>query len=172
MCSLQTFKIDMKALRQGNNEMQIKLDDEYFKAIDAPDVHRGDLIAEISILRTGDIFEMNFHTEGIVRIPCSICLDDMVQPINTDNKIVAKFGEAYSEDDDLVTVAEDEGILDVSGLIYEFIVLNIPIRHVHAPGKCDLAMIRLLQEHTAVRSSEEDDTAIDPRWAALKNLKL
>ena len=39
MCSLQTFKIDMKALRQGNNEMQIKLDDEYFKAIDAPDVH-------------------------------------------------------------------------------------------------------------------------------------
>ena len=115
---------------------------------------------------------MNFHTEGIVHIPCSICLDDMVQPINTDNKIVAKFGEAYSEDDDLVTVAEDEGILDVSGLIYEFIVLNIPIRHVHAPGKCDLAMIRLLQEHTAVRSSEEDDTAIDPRWAALKNLKL
>jgi uncharacterized metal-binding protein YceD (DUF177 family) len=162
----------MKALRQGKNEMQIKLDDEYFKAIDALEVHRGDLVAEISILRIGDVFEMNFHTEGIVHIPCSICLDDMEQPINTDNKIVAKFGEAYSEDDDLVTVAEDEGILDVSGLIYEFIVLNIPIRHVHAPGKCDLAMIRLLQEHTAVRSSEEDDTAIDPRWAALKNLKL
>lgn len=172
MCSLQTFKIDLKALRQGMNKMQIKLDNEYFKAVEAPDIHGGDLIAEISILRAGEVFEMNFHIEGIIHIPCNLCLDDMEQPVNTENKIVAKFGEDYSEDDDFVTVAEDEGILDVSGIIYEFIVLNIPIRHVHAPGKCDLAMIRLLQEHTAVRSSEEDEQTMDPRWAALKNLKL
>ncbi len=58
---------------------------------------------------------------------------------------VVKFGEDYSEDDDLVTVAENEGILDVSWFIYEFIDLNIPIKHVHAPGKCNPAMIEMLK---------------------------
>ena len=95
----------------------------------------------------------------------------MDQSIETDNRLVVKFGEDYSEDDDLVTVAENEGILDVSWFIYEFIALNIPIKHVHAPGKCNPAMIRVLEEHSAVRSGEGDEKATDPRWAALEQLK-
>ena len=59
----------------------------------------------------------------------------MDQTIETNDRLVVKFGEKYSEDDDLVTVAENEGILDVAWFIYEFIDLNIPIKHVHAPGK-------------------------------------
>lgn len=74
----------------------------------------------------------------MIHIPCDICLDDMDQSIETDNRLVVKFGEDYSEDDDLVTVAENEGILDVSWFIYEFIALNIPIKHVHAPGNATL----------------------------------
>ena len=100
-----------------------------------------------------------------------ICLDDMDQSIETDNRLVVKFGEDYSEDDDLVTVAENEGILDVSWFIYEFIALNIPIKHVHAPGKCNPAMIEKLNEHSAARSGEEEEDTVDPRWEALLKLK-
>ena len=82
-----------------------------------------------------------------------------------------KFGEEYSEDDDLVTVAENEGILDVAWFIYEFIDLNIPIKHVHAPGKCNPAMIEKLNEHSAARSGEEEEETVDPRWEALLKLK-
>ena len=52
--------------------------------------------------------------------PGDICLDDMDQTIETNDRLVVKFGEEYSEDDDLVTVAENEGILDVAWFIYEF----------------------------------------------------
>ncbi len=69
-------------------------------------------------------------------------------------------------------VAEDEGILDITWYLYEFIALAIPIRHVHAPGKCNPAMIRTLEEYSATRSGqEEDDTPMDPRWEALLKLK-
>ena len=95
----------------------------------------------------------------------------MDHTIDSDDRLVVKFGEDYSEDDDLVTVAEDEGILDVSWFIYEFIALEIPIKHVHAPGKCNPDMIEMLQEHSAARSGEEEENTIDPRWAALMNLK-
>ena len=171
MCNIESFKIDLKALPQGLSSFEFKLDDEYFKAIDAPDVQRGELSSSLSVNRTDDFFELSFHTEGVVHIPCDICLDDMDLSIESDDRLIAKFGEEYSEDDDLVTVAENEGILDVSWFIYEFIVLDIPIKHVHAPGKCNPAMIEMLQEHSAARSGEEEEQTIDPRWEALLKLK-
>ena len=171
MCNIDSFKIDLKALPQGITNLELKLDDEYFKAIEAPDVQRGELVSCLSINRTDDFFELNFHTEGVVHIPCDICLDDMDQQIMSDDRIVAKFGEDYSEDDDLVTVAENEGILDVAWFIYEFVDLNIPIKHVHAPGKCNPAMIEMLKQHSAARSGEEEEETVDPRWAALLKLK-
>ena len=171
MCNIESFKIDLKALPQGQSSYEYKLDNEYFEAIDAPDVQRGELSCSLSVNRTDDFYELNFHTEGVIHIPCDICLDDMDVDICTDDRLVAKFGEDYSEDDDLVTVAENEGILDVSWFIYEFIALNIPIKHVHAPGKCNPAMIEMLQEHSAARSGEEEEAAVDPRWAALLKLK-
>ena len=171
MCNIESFKIDLKALPQGTSILEFKLDDSYFKAIDAPDIQGGELSSSLSISRTDDFFELNFHTEGIVHIPCDICLDDMEQSIETDDRLLVRFGEDYSEDDDLVIVAENEGILDVAWFIYEFIALNIPIKHVHAPGKCNPAMIEMLQQHSAARSGEEEEETVDPRWAALLKLK-
>ena len=171
MCNIESFNIDLKALPQGASILEFKLDDSYFKAIDAPDIQRGELSSSLSISRTDDFFELNFHTEGIVHIPCDICLDDMEQSIETDDRLLVRFGEDYSEEDDLVIVAENEGILDVAWFIYEFIALNIPIKHVHAPGKCNPAMIEMLQEHSAARSGEEEEETVDPRWAALLKLK-
>ena len=171
MCNIESFKIDLKALPQGVTNLEFKLDDEYFQAIDAPDIQRGELQSSLSINRTDDFFELNFHTEGVVHIPCDICLDDMDQSIETDDRLMVKFGDDYSEEDDLVIVAENEGILDISWFIYEFIDLNIPIKHVHAPGKCNPAMIEKLNEHSAARSGEEEEETVDPRWAALLKLK-
>ena len=171
MCNIESFKIDLKALPQGASILEFKLDDSYFKAIDALDIQRGELSSSLSISRTDDFFELNFHTEGIVHIPCDICLDDMEQSIETDDRLLVRFGEDYSEEDDLVIVAENEGILDVAWFIYEFIALNIPIKHVHAPGKCNPAMIEMLQQHSAARSGEEEEETVDPRWAALLKLK-
>ena len=54
----------MKALPQGITEKEFKLTNEYFEAIDAPDVQRGELSSSLSVNRTDDFFELNFHTEG------------------------------------------------------------------------------------------------------------
>ena len=170
MCDLEPFKIDLKALREGENLLRFALDDSFFEAIEAPEIHQGKLRVDLSVRRVASSFELDFHIEGYVHIPCDKCLDDMEQPILTDNRLVVKFGEETTEDDELVVVSEDEGVLDVSWFIYEFISLNIPIKHVHAPGNCNPAMVKMLEEYTATRSSEEEET-MDPRWEALRKLK-
>ncbi|MBQ6204134.1 MAG: DUF177 domain-containing protein [Prevotella sp.] len=172
MCSLESLKIDLKGQKEGEIALEYDLDDAYFRAIDAPEVSKGRVHVSLAIRKQSGFFELLFHTEGTIIIPCDRCLDEMEQPIKADNRLAVKLGTGYSEDDDLVTIDENEGILDVSWFIYEFIALAIPIKHVHEPGKCNAAMIEALEEHSAARSSDEEDAReIDPRWEALLKLK-
>ncbi len=169
---LETLKIDLKGLKEGVNHLEFDLDDTYFKAVDAPEVSRGNVHVSLDIVRNGnDFFTLDFHEVGTVMISCDRCLDLMEQPIETTQRLEVNFGTENSEEGDLVTVAEDEGILDVTWYLYEFIALAIPIKHVHAPGKCNSAMVRALEEYSAARSGEEDEQPMDPRWEALLKLK-
>ncbi len=172
MSKLEQFNVDLKALSQGDNILSFVLDDAFFEAIEAPTVRRGRLQTTLTIHRTEDYFDLDFHTEGLVTVACDRCLDDLEQPISADDHLVAKFGTAYSEDDELVIVAENEGMLDVSWFIYQFVELSIPLRHVHAPGKCTPAMMKALEEHSAARSGVESvESSVDSRWAVLEKLK-
>ena len=174
MCDLETFKIDLKGMKTDEQSLEFDLNDEFFKALDASEVNGGALHVSVSIRKASGFYELLFHTEGTVTVPCDLCLDDMEQPIMTDNRLVAKLGtETNTEDDDVVIVDENEGMLDTSWLIYEFVALAIPIKHVHAPGKCNSAMMQKLNElSSAARSSEEEAGTVDPRWEKLKNLKV
>lgn len=172
MRDLKPFKIDLKALTDQVATYEFKLDDAYFEAIEAPDIQKGNLSVALSIRRMAGSFEFTFHIRGFVIVTCDLCLDEMQQPIDTENKLMAKFGEEYSDDDDLIVVPEHEGVLDISWFIYEFIDLSVPIKHVHAPGKCNAVMTKKLQELSATRSSLEDgEKPVNPRWAGLEKLK-
>ena len=173
MCSLEQFKIDLKGLTSEETTLEFELDKDFFEALDETEVESGSLHVSLSIRKASGFFEFLFHTVGTVDIVCDRCLDLMEQPIETDNRLVVKLGTTTSEDDDTVIVDEDEGILDTSWLIYEFIALAIPIQHVHAPGKCNPAMTKALEELSADRSGDEESSqAIDPRWEKLKDLKI
>ena len=173
MCSLETYKIDLKGLKESEKALDFDLRDDFFQSLDGSQLEHGELHVSVSIRKISGFFEVQFHTVGHVTVSCDRCLDDMEQPIESDNSLTVRLGDTYSEDGDTVTIDENEGILDLSWFIYEFIMLAIPIKHVHAPGKCNSAMTQKLQELSgAVRSGEEDDKEVDPRWEKLKNLKV
>ena len=174
MCTLDTLQINLKRLEEGTSHFQFDLNDDYFKAIDAPEVERGEVHVDLDVKRMGDLFELDFHCKGFVHVPCDLCLDDMEQPIDVRNQLVARLGtEEFSMDDELVMVDDAEGVFDTSWVIYEFIALDIPMKHVHAPGECNPAMTKMLDELDASRnSSDEEEETVDPRWAKLKDLKI
>ena len=172
MCSLETFKIDLKGMKTDEQRLEFDLDNDFFKALDTSEVNGGTLHVSVSIRKATGFYELLFHTEGTVTVPCDLCLDDMEQSIETDNRLVAKLGAETNTEDDVVIVDENEGILDIAWLIYEFIALAIPIKHVHAPGKCNSAMTQKLQELSGANlSGKEEAQEIDPRWEALLKLK-
>ena len=173
MCSLEQFKIDLKRLTDEVTALEFDLDNHFFTALDGSELRKGTLHVSVSIRKATGFFDLQFHTEGTVTVTCDRCLDDMDQSISTDNRQVVKLGSVYSEEDDVITVSEDEGILDTSWLIYEFIMLAIPIKHVHAPGKCNPAMSKVLEELSTDRSSDEESSQpIDPRWSKLAEIQI
>ena len=171
MCDLECLKVDLKGLKDNETSLVFDLDDTYFGALDQAEVKKGSLHVSVSIRKASGFFEILIHEAGTVIIPCDRCLDDMEQPVDTDSRLTVRLGSEDSEDGDAIVVDEDEGILDLTWIIYESVALAIPIRHVHAPGKCNTAMTEVLEELSADRSSdEESDQAIDPRWEKLKRL--
>ncbi|MBP5339516.1 MAG: DUF177 domain-containing protein [Prevotella sp.] len=173
MCCLEQFKIDLKGLTEELTPLEYSLDDQFFQSIDSTLVQGGSLHVSGSIRKAVGFFELLLHTDGFVRIPCDRCLDLMEQPIETDQRLVVKLGSEAQETDDVIIVDEKEALLDTAWLIYESIALAVPIQHVHQPGDCNDAMMRMLEEHSAARSSDADaQTTVDPRWEKLKGLKL
>ena len=169
---LDQFRIDLKAV-EDVEERHYDVTDEFFAALDTPEVSRGKVAVDLQIRKVAGAFELLFHTEGSVVVACDLCLDDMDQPIDSDNQLLVKLGQENSEDDELIVVDENEGILDTAWFIYEFIALAIPIRHVHAPGKCNAAMTETLKKLSATRSGNGDGTqTMDPRWGKLRELNI
>ena len=130
---------------------------------------------------------MNFHIEGFVVVPCDRCLDDMELPVETDDTLKVKLGLEFSDEDDMVIVPEEDGYINVAWFMYEFIALSIPMKHVHAPGKCNKGMMGALNKHLRTSADEEDEMddflneeemtdepsearEIDPRWNELKKI--
>ena len=173
MCSLEQFKIDLKALTDEVTPVAYELDDQFFAALDEVEIKQGSLHVSGSIRKAVGFYELQLDIDGTVKVTCDRCLDMMDQPIATDLKLVVKLGDEYSEQDELIVVDENEAMLDLSWFIYEQIALAVPIQHVHQPGDCNDAMMRVLEEHSAARSSDADAKEdIDPRWNALRELKI
>ena len=174
MEKLAQMKLSIASLPFGSQQFDYHVDGKFFNEIEVSEVRSGSVDVAISVTHTQEgIYDLDFVCNGVITIPCDRCLDDMEQSVETDNRLIVKLGSETSEEDDMIVVNEDEGILDMSWIIYEFIVLAIPIRHVHAPGKCNPAMTQALEELSADRSSdEESNQPIDPRWEKLKKLNI
>lgn len=165
------------ALRNFSNEPQVyeyQLDNEFFKQLDgSADIQKGAVSVALTVKKGVAAFEFLFQINGTVSVSCDRCLDDIAMDVDTENKLYVKFGKEYSEEsDEIIIIPEEDGEINVVWFIYEFIALSLPLKRVHAPGKCNKAMSSTLNKYKASAIDEEEEEAIDPRWEALKGLQM
>jgi uncharacterized metal-binding protein YceD (DUF177 family) len=187
------YSISLKSLSPGTHTFNYELDRAFFEAIDGDEVRKGKVLVEVAVKNNSSAFEFIFKLKGAVQVPCNRCLEDMELEIDSQNRLIVKLGKEYSEEsDEVIIIPEDEGEINIAWFLYEFVALNIPIKHVHPPGKCDKTMSSKLRKHRV--SSDDDDEDIDdmdmddssddfsedesssdvsdPRWDGLKGIQL
>ena len=187
MGKFSEFNLPLKSLTEGTHEFCFHLGPEFFSNMENTDIHGANLEVKLTVVYARDIYELSFHITGDIVLLCDRCLDEMTLPVDATYNINVQYGADYDDSsDNLLIIPESDRDLNVSYMIYDTVVLEIPIKHVHPAGKCNRQMSAMLRKHR-VRSGNEDseredelideidsmtdsDTPSDPRWDALKGL--
>ncbi|GHU64119.1 hypothetical protein FACS1894123_08300 [Bacteroidia bacterium] len=191
MGKFDLYRIDLKGMQTDILEYEYLLDNQFFTNIGGEDVQKGKVNVRLKVTKVRDVFNFDFDLKGTVVVTCDRCLDDMDFPFETTSRLIVKLGKDYSEEsDEIVVIPESEGVINFAWFLYEFIVLAIPIKHVHPVGKCNKQMTAKLKKHSVKSGDSEDEfdaegtpdvfisdddefeeETPDPRWNALKKVR-
>lgn len=193
MGKFTAYRLPLKTLPEGTYEFDYHLDKQFFVNMESNDIHDADLAVKLTVTHRRDLYELAFAISGTVTLICDRCLDDLVMPIETAYNIAVKYGDDYNDDsDELLVIPQSDAYLNVAYMLYDTVMLAIPIKHVHPLGKCNRQMSAMLRKHRAAPQGEDaeleqelmdemdqmDDQqtaqtqqpATDPRWDGLKKL--
>ncbi len=190
LAKLATFRIPLRGAKQGTDNYEFLLDDDFFRAMESIDILGGAVKVSLAVRRANEANYFAIHCQGTIQIVCDRCLEPMDYAVEADYDLAVKYGDEYDDSNDgVLIVPEGDNDLDVAPIVYDTIALSIPLQHVHAEGECDEATWQALQAHTAHDLDDEPDeygtyadedadadqldneTNIDPRWAELMKLK-
>jgi uncharacterized metal-binding protein YceD (DUF177 family) len=166
-----SYTIPLSGLKEGHHTIDFEIDKKFFEQFEESEVKEGSLIANVEVDKRSTHLDMIIRISGGVRISCDRCLEPFLQPIQSENRLLVKFGKSIDDiDPDIISVPADEHELDLQQYIYEFIMLALPIKRVHPTDKkgnstCDPVMLKKLEELII-----EEEKINDPRWDELKKL--
>lgn len=164
---LWNCRLCLLALQQFN----YVVDDAFFQQREGGEIRGGNVDVKLEVEHKGDFFDLTFWMEGKIITACDRCLDDLVLDVDTDYHVALKYAaETNADNDEVIEVAESERYYDLTDIIYDTIALTIPMKHVHADGECNEAMVAELQKHSRQAETEEVKENNDPRWDALRKL--
>ena len=178
MSILDRYKIDLRELHNGAANYLFELNDSFFEVIEGTLIQSGNVNVDLTVRELVGAYEFAFHIQGVVQVMCDRCLDNMNVPISVEDTLTVKIGDEYEDDGEVVIVPEHEPELNVAWHIYEMLVLDIPLTHVHEDGQCNEKMMGalnklLVQAQEEVQEDNEESSGtrpVDPRWNDLKKI--
>lgn len=149
---------------------------EYLKEADRKDFRIQGADISCSIKRARDSFYVEGRIRTNIEVECCRCLEELKMPIQNDFKYTFTPAEDKQEEEvelnseDLDCASYRDDFIDLDPIIYEQIVLNIPIKAVCAEsckGLCPHCGVNL---NNAACNCREQIT--DSRFAVLKNFEV
>jgi len=165
------YNIEFKGLKEGLHKFEFEVQDAFFEHFEQSFVDIGDIVVKVKLEKRSSFLKLFFNLKGWVELTCDRCLEKYRQRVKHKSELFVKFGESNYEDDEIIYVLPEEHQINLAQLIYEYVVLSIPVRHVHPKinGKsgCNREMLEALKKYDS--NPEENEENSDPRWEALKN---
>lgn len=164
------FLLPLSGLSAGVHTYRFEIGREFFAHTPDSEVSDGSVQVDLTLHKQEGMLNFEFAIKGTLLVPCDRCLDDYMQPIEGNYRLIIKYGDHFEEEsDEVIILPLDQHQFDISALLYEYLVLLLPIKRVH-PDKengdpdCNAEVLKKLGQH--LTPSEPD-----PRWDILKKLK-
>lgn len=167
MKNFKQFIIQYDGLKPGSHVFQYDINEEFFEELNYPEITKGSFHINLVLDKHSTMLMLNFKIKGYALLTCDRCNQDFDFKIETEQKLIVKFGEQESEESDEIIVISNNRIdFDITQFIYEYIILSIPQRILHEEKDCDPEVLDFLNSS----NEEPENRATDPRWDILKRL--
>ena len=179
MAKREPYIINISGLNQGDHDFNFTLHDPFFELFDEAEFKKGKLDVSLKLEKhSGGLMILYFEIKGTVQLPCDRCGNDIDFPIHTNDRLYVKQGSFHANEEDgdnenVINIAENETEINLAQPLYEFISVSIPLKRVLEKcetddSDCNKAVIEQLKKSEA----QLNKISSDPRWDALKNIKL
>ncbi len=168
---MKEFIIPFKGLGLGTHDYEWEIGKKFFDAIENADILDCELNVKLELDKQERMMVLSFDISGEIETQCDRCLGKLIIPTDIKQSYIVKFGyERIEESEDVMVISENEYQFDVSALIFDYVSLFLPFKKVHGEDQnekslCDGDVLSKLNEI-------DDHKDVDPRWEALKNIKL
>jgi uncharacterized metal-binding protein YceD (DUF177 family) len=171
MRTSKEYVVPFEGLKLGKHHFIFEITDAFFEDIEYSLIDKGDVTVEMILDKKETMMNAAIHFEGFIWSACDLCTEPLKVDLKEDHKIIFKFGDSESEDENLIMVNSNEFELYLAPLFYELITVSLPNKNVHEDGECNENMLDLLDKYSGSEEAEDEGSdEIDPRWKALKNL--
>lgn len=161
------YTISFSGLSIGEYEFDFEVDNTLFEEYENEDILGADVSLNVLLKKEERMMSFDFSFEGVLNVLCDRCLDPLNIDVRVVNTLFVKFGEENKEeDDDVIIISNKENKIDLSQYIYEYILMQKPMRCVHKEGECNKDMLDWIDK------IENNKESIDPRWESLKDIKF
>lgn len=179
----KTFDIEVIKYKEGLHEVDFPIGDAFFQQVEGNELlEKGTLTAWVKVDKGANLIELTFHIVGKVTLVCDRSLEPFEHPLDFTEKMIYKFGSEVKEiDESVMMITRDTPSINVAQLIYEFILLALPLKKIHPDYRNELdeednelegSLVYLDEAFNEDSSEEKESTSpVDPRWEKLGKLK-
>ncbi|MCJ7933538.1 MAG: DUF177 domain-containing protein [Chryseobacterium sp.] len=173
MDKLRNYDVSFSGLKNGKHEFKFEIDKTFFQLFDTEQEFTNPRI-EVNVFldKHTTFLEFEIKIKGWVELVCDITNEDFDYPIENEIKILVNFGEEYDDsNEDVITIPTGEHAFNTAHLIYENVMLSIPMKKI-SPNVSD-EDLQILDQFSPkdIAETEEEEHESDPRWEALRKLK-
>lgn len=156
MKASREYRIAFRGLSDGSHDFHWEIDKSFFEKYPDSEIRDAQVRVNVILTKSNRLFELKFLISGDVVVACDRCLDDLTLNVGIDQNIVVRESDSGEEsNDDILFITPSDYELDLAQIIYELIILSLPMRKVHEEGQCNVEMMERLKDIRIVEADED-----------------
>ena len=166
--------LSLPGLPEGVTEIKTTVSTEFFTQFEQSPIGEASFDVQVVFDKKPGVFILDIYADGWYEADCDRCLESIHVPSKANYKYFFnhKNMEGESDIEDVFILDEGAVEIDLRPLVYESIVLSLPMINVYDCEKddqapCDKKVLEMLQDED---DSEKKST--NPLWDVLKNINF
>ena len=163
---LRKFDIKIQSLSNNEHKFRFEFNQGLFDFFSQEnEIINTNGICEVSLIKSDLMLDVKFSIDGQTDLICDRTLKKFTYSLNSDKKILFKFGEEDQElSEEMVVIDRNKSKINMGKFIYEFFILELPVKRLHPSVKNEDNI-----DNFVFTTKKTKDT--DPRLDPLNKLK-